>query len=73
METEFPGVFELDDERKLELIDALWDSIVLSGRPIKVSDEIKAMLDKSIADFESAPQPGRPWREVIEELEQRYE
>ena len=28
METEFPGVFELDDERKLELIDALWDSIV---------------------------------------------
>ena len=73
METEFPGVFELNVTQKIELIDAIWDSIDFSQQPVPISDEIKAMLDKSIADFESAPQPGRPWREVIEELEQRYE
>ena len=73
METEFPDVFELNVMQKIELIDAIWDSIDFRQQPVPVSDEIKAMLDKSIADFESAPQPGRPWREVIEELEQRYE
>ncbi|MBC8116744.1 MAG: addiction module protein [Candidatus Saccharimonas sp.] len=73
METEFPDVFELNVTQKIELIDAIWDSIDFSQQPVPVSDETKAMLDKSIADFESAPQPGRPWREVIEELEQRYE
>lgn len=73
METEFPDVFDLNAAQKIELIDAIWDSIDFSQQPVPISDEIKAMLDKSIADFESAPQAGRPWREVIEELEQRYE
>ena len=73
METEFPDVFDLNVTQKIELIDAIWDSIDFSQQPVPISDEIKAMLDKSIADFESAPQPGRSWREVIEELEQRYE
>ena len=72
METEFPGVFELDDERKLELIDALWDSIVLSGRPIKVSDELKQMLDQELEEFPKNRRLGRPWREVMDELDQRY-
>ena len=73
METKFPDVFELNVMQKIELIDAIWDSIDFSQQPVPISDEIKAMLDKSIADFESAPQPGRPWREVIEVLGQRYE
>ena len=65
METEFPDVFDLNVTQKIELIDAIWNSIDFSQQPVPISDEIKAMLDKSIADFESAPQPGRPWREVI--------
>ena len=73
MEAKFPDVFELNVTQKIELIDAIWDSIDFSQQPVPISDEIKAMLDKSLADFESAPQPGRPWREVIEELERRYE
>ncbi len=73
METEFPDVFELNATQKIELIDAIWDSIDFSQQPVPISDEIKAMLDKSIADFEFAPQSGRPWREVIEKLERRYE
>ena len=73
METEFPDVFDLNAAQKIELIDAIWDSIDFGQQPVPISDEIKAMLDKSIADFESAPQPGRPWREVIEELGRRYE
>lgn len=73
METEFPDVFDLSAAQKIELIDAIWDSIDFSQQPVPISDEIKAMLEKSIADFESAPHAGRPWREVIEELERRYE
>lgn len=72
METEFPGIFELDDERKLELIDALWDSIVLSGRPIKVSDELKQMLDQELEEFPNNRRLARPWREVMDELDRRY-
>ena len=72
METEFPGVFALDDERKLELIDALWDSIALSGRPIKVSDELKQMLDRELEEFPQNRRLGRPWREVMDELDQRH-
>ena len=72
METEFPGVFELDDERKLELIDALWDSIVLSGRPIKVSDELKQMLEQELEEFPKNRGLARPWREVMDELDRRY-
>lgn len=73
METEFPDVFDLNAAQKIELIDAIWDSIDFSQQPVPISDEIKAMLNKSIADFESNPQSGRPWREVIDELERRYE
>jgi putative addiction module component (TIGR02574 family) len=72
METEFPAVFELDDDRKLELIEALWESIASSGRPIKVSDELKQMLDRELEEFPNNRRLGRPWREVMDELDQRY-
>ncbi len=72
METEFPAIFELDVERKLELIGALWDSIVQSGRPIKVSDELKQMLDKELEEFPQNRRLGRPLRDVMDKLDQRY-
>ena len=72
METEFPDVFSLDDERKVELIDALISSISSDRCPSPISDDIQAMLDEEIATFESSRPLGRPWREVMDELDQRH-
>ena len=72
METEFPEVFQLDEERKFKLIDALLLSIQVTRSALPLSDDVRAMLDESEAEFESTRHLGRPWREVMDELERRH-
>ena len=72
MKTEFPEVFQLDEERKFKLIDALLLSIQVTRSALPLSDDVRAMLDESEAEFESTRHLGRPWREVMDELERRH-
>ena len=54
---------------RLQLIEALWDS--LSEEDVPVTSEDRALLDARLADFEANPGDQSPWPEVRARLEQR--
>ncbi len=56
------------DER-LEIVEALWDSIAADSRDLPVSPEQAAILDERLADLEAAPEAGRPWSEFRRTLD----
>jgi putative addiction module component (TIGR02574 family) len=56
-------------EDRLELLDALWDT--LSTEDLPVTPEEKAILDARMADIEANPADQSPWSEVKARLEQR--
>jgi putative addiction module component (TIGR02574 family) len=49
---------------RLRLIELLWDSIVDVTEAVSIPDELKAELDRRLADFEADPEAGSPWEEV---------
>lgn len=59
----------LTPAEKLELVERLWDSLTPDDVP--VSPEQAAELDRREALLRADPQRGRPWREVLDEIERR--
>ena len=72
METEFPEVFALDAEKKIELMGALWDSVAESVSQQPVPDWLKKELDLQLEEFLKDPTGGVPFEVVMERLESRY-
>ncbi len=59
---------KLDPRERGEILDELWrmeEEAALRGGP---SSAEKAMLDRELADHESAPDAGAPWSEVESRL-----
>jgi putative addiction module component (TIGR02574 family) len=63
------AVLNLSVSDRLELIEALWDT--LSDDDIPVTPEERALLDARLADLEANPDDQSPWQEVKARLEQR--
>jgi len=42
----------------------IWDSITAVPEALPISDDLKAELDRRLAEFESNPEAGLPWEEV---------
>jgi putative addiction module component (TIGR02574 family) len=59
---------QLSPEQRLELIEALWDS--LSPDELPIPPELAAELDRRLALHRQDPTRGRPWREAMDDLEQ---
>ena len=55
METEFPDVFALNDERKSALVVALLDSMGIPGATYETSDEFFDELDRRHAEYLQNP------------------
>ena len=73
METEFPEVFALDAEQKIELMGALWDSVAESVAQQPVPGWLKTELDRQFEGFLKDPTGGIPLDVMVERLESRYE
>lgn len=59
--------FEIDSlsiEERLELIESLWESLVVDPSNIPVTDAQKQMLDERLDEIESGDDAGTPWEEV---------
>jgi putative addiction module component (TIGR02574 family) len=56
-------------EEKLELSEALWESIYASPDELPIPDWHKALLDESLKDFETHPDEGSSWPEVKARLQ----
>jgi putative addiction module component (TIGR02574 family) len=60
----------LTPDQRLELIEALWDSLT-PQEAAPISPELAAELDRRVAEMETDPTSGRPWEEVLADLRKR--
>ncbi len=54
---------------RIELVQAIWDSIVAESASVVVTDEQRAELDRRLSDAASNPTDERPWPEVRPSLQ----
>ena len=59
---------ELPVAERIRLIELIWDSIAAVPEAVPVSEELKAELDRRLAEFEANPGGGSPWEEVREHI-----
>lgn len=63
-------ILELPVAERLQLVELIWESIAAVPEAVPVSDELKADLDRRLAEFEANPEAGIPWEEVRDRIVQ---
>ena len=61
-------LLELPPAERLQLVEALWDSLVEVPEALPISDEVRDELDRRLAAYYADPSSARPWDEIKEEL-----
>jgi putative addiction module component (TIGR02574 family) len=57
-------ILELPIDERIRLVTLIWDSIAAVPEAVPLSGELKAELEKRLAEFEANPNAGSPWEEV---------
>ncbi len=60
---------KLSVAERIELAEAIWDTVAEEADAIPLSDELRTELDRRLADMEADPDAGSPWEEVRARLE----
>jgi len=63
-------LFKLSAAERLELVEALWDSIAAEreNEPFALSEAQREELDRRLRELDEHPERARPWDEVRERL-----
>jgi putative addiction module component (TIGR02574 family) len=61
----------LSPEKRIELAEALWDSLGTDSDSVPLTSAQAEELDRREAEYRADRDPGSPWREVIARLETR--
>jgi putative addiction module component (TIGR02574 family) len=61
-------ILELPIPERIRLVELIWESIAAIPEAVPVSDDLKAELDRRLAEFEADPEAGIPWKEVRERI-----
>jgi putative addiction module component (TIGR02574 family) len=61
-------ILELPVTERIRLVEIIWDSIAAVPEAVPVSDELKADLDRRLAEFKADPEAGLPWQEARERI-----
>lgn len=61
-------LLELPPTERLQLVEALWDSLVELPEAVPVSDDVREELDRRLAAYYADPSSARPWDEIKAEL-----
>jgi len=61
-------LLELPTDQRLQLVEAIWDSLVEVPEAVPISDDVREELDRRLAAYYSDPSSARPWREIKDEL-----
>jgi len=54
----------LNVKERLELIESLWESLIVNPSNVPVTDAQKQMLDERLDEIEAGDDAGSPWEEV---------
>jgi putative addiction module component (TIGR02574 family) len=61
-------LLELPADQRLQLVEAIWDSLVEVPEAVPISDEVREELDRRLAAYYNDPSSARPWAEIRDEL-----
>jgi putative addiction module component (TIGR02574 family) len=64
-------LFELPIEQRIDLVEALWDSIAADQGALPLTPQQRAELDRRLDAYELDGDPGRPADEVITKIRNR--
>jgi putative addiction module component (TIGR02574 family) len=68
----YQEIFALPIERKMELVEELWDSVAVDIDKLPAPDWQMEELARRRAKFLAHRNGGRPWKEVERELRERH-
>jgi putative addiction module component (TIGR02574 family) len=60
---------KLSIPERIELVEAIWDTVAADPHAVPLSEDHRAELDRRLADLEANPEAGSPWEEVRARLE----
>ena len=61
-------LLELPADERLQLVEAIWDSLVDVPEAIPISDDVREELDRRLEAYYADRSTARPWREIRDEL-----
>lgn len=61
-------LLELPADQRLQLVEAIWDSLVEIPEAIPITDDVREELDRRLAAYYEDPSSARPWSEIKAEL-----
>ena len=61
-------LLELPVDQRLQLVEAIWDSLAEVPEAVPISDNVREELDRRLAAYYEDPSSARPWREIKAEL-----
>jgi putative addiction module component (TIGR02574 family) len=65
---ELSQLLELPVSERLQLVEAIWDSLTEVPEAVPITDDVKEELDRRLAAYYADPSSARPWSEIREEL-----
>ena len=63
-------ILKLSVAERIELVEAIWDSIADAPESLPVTAAQKRELDRRLAEYQKNPQAGRAWEEVRDSLDE---
>jgi putative addiction module component (TIGR02574 family) len=59
---------ELPVDQRLQLVEAIWDSLIEVPEAVPLSNDVKNELDRRLAAYYEDPSSARPWSDIKAEL-----
>ena len=66
-----PGFDELAVEEQIDYVQSLWDRIAANVDQVPLQEWQRALLEERLAAHRQSPGEARPWREVIDGVQDR--
>jgi putative addiction module component (TIGR02574 family) len=67
------GIDQLSVDARIELAQAIWDSIPVNSEPQPLSQSLREELDRRLADDEKNPDAVIPWEKVKADISARLD
>ena len=65
------GILKLSVADRIQLVEAIWDSIAAAPESLPVTAAQKRELDRRLAQYQDDPNAGRTWEEVRDSLDEK--
>ncbi len=65
---DFSQLLELPPSERLQLVEAIWDSLVEVPDAVPIDDDLREELDRRLAAYYADPSTARPWSDIRGEL-----